>query len=194
MNRQVKDYDTRMGHKPGDKIVHIHRKKKRRLRVSHDVPGLIKFLQDMASQTPLLPSLAILVALWLLLSWGLYACEHQVSDQLNSFGECLWWSFTAMQTQGANIPGPITPLGRLVGSIWSIVGTIGFFGVIIATLYAYFMSPKRRPLRAVIANLKYNLEEFENLSIDELEILKDTISKITDARIKELRQRIPADK
>lgn len=176
----------------GNRIVHISRRKPhRRLRVAPDIPGIIRFLREIATQTPLVPSVFILVILWLLSSWGLYATEHGVSEQFGSFGDVLWWTFTAMQTQGANTPGPITPLGRLIGSIWSIVSTVGFFGVIIATLYAYFMLPKHRPFRAIIGTLQYNLEQLESLSIDELEILRDTIVRIINVRIGEVKQEMP---
>jgi len=94
-----------------------------------------------------------------------------------------------MQTQGANSPGPITALGMLIGSIWSILGTIAFFGVIIGTLYAYFMLPRRRPSREIVSAIQYNLEQLENLSIDELEVLRDTTVRIVNAQIKELQQK-----
>ncbi len=94
-----------------------------------------------------------------------------------------------MQTQGANSPGPITATGILIGSIWSILSTVAFFGVIIGTLYAYFMLPKRRPSREIVSALQYNLEQLENLSVDELELLRDTTIRIVNAQIGELKQR-----
>jgi len=92
-----------------------------------------------------------------------------------------------MQTQGANAPGPITTLGIIIGSIWSIFSTIAFFGVIIGSLYAYFMLPRRRPSREIISAIQYNLEELENLSTDELEALRDTTVRIIDAQINRVR-------
>ena len=94
-----------------------------------------------------------------------------------------------MQTQGANAPGPITAVGIIVGSIWSIFSTIAFFGVIIGTLYSYYMFPRRRPSRELIGAIQYNLEEMENLSIDELEALKETVSRVINARISRLKEK-----
>ena len=94
-----------------------------------------------------------------------------------------------MQTQGANSPGPITAAGILIGSIWSILSTVAFFGVIIGTLYAYFMLPRRRPSREIIGALQYNLEQLENLSVDELELLRDTTVRIVNTQIGELKQK-----
>jgi len=112
-----------------------------------------------------------------------------VNDQITSYGYALWWSFTAMQTQGANAPGPITTYGIIIGSIWSIFSTIAFFGVIIGSLYAYFMLPKRRPSREIISAIQYNLDELENLSADELEVLRDTTVRIVDAQISRLKEK-----
>jgi len=91
-----------------------------------------------------------------------------------------------MQTQGANSPGPITSLGMLIGAIWSIVGTVAFFGVIIATIYAYYMVPRRRPSRVIIGALQYNLDELENLTVDELAALRETVTNIVNARISDI--------
>jgi voltage-gated potassium channel len=77
----------------------------------------------------------------------------------------------------------------IIGSIWSIFSTVAFFGVIIASLYAYFMLPRRRPSREIVGALQYNLEQLENLSIDELEVLRDTTVRIVDAQIRDLKQR-----
>ena len=94
-----------------------------------------------------------------------------------------------MQTQGANSPGPITGSGMLIGSIWSVFSTLAFFGVIIGTLYAYFMLPRRRPSREIVSAIQYNLEQLENLSLDELELLRETTVRIVNAQIGELKQK-----
>ena len=93
-----------------------------------------------------------------------------------------------MQTQGANAPGPITTPGMIIGSIWSILSTVAFFGVIIGSFYAYFMLPRRRPSRELIGAIQYNLEELESLSLNELEALRETIVRIVDAQISRLKE------
>jgi len=174
----------------GDKVLRIRRRRpRRRLRLTPDIPGVFKFLRQIATETPLIPLSLVLVGLWLLSSWGVYLAERGANEQINSYGYALWWTFTAMQTQGANSPGPITAPGMIIGSIWSIFSTVAFFGVIIATLYAYFMLPKRRPSREIVSALQYNLEQLENLSIDELEVLRDTTVRIVDTQIRDLKQK-----
>ena len=172
----------------GDRVLRIKRRKpRRRLRINPDIPGVVRFLKEVISETPLIPLIVVLGLLWLLFSWGVHLAEREVGGQITSYGHALWWTFAAMHTQGANSPGPITALGIAIGSIWSIFSTIAFFGVIIGSLYAYFMLPRRRPSREIVSALQYNLEQMEKLSIDELELLKDTTLRIVNSRIKEMR-------
>ena len=177
----------------GNKVLRVRRRKpRRRLRFTPDIPGIFRFLRQITNETPLIPLSLTLIGLWLLSSWGVYLVERGANEQTNSYGYALWWTFTAMQTQGANSPGPVTTPGMIIGSIWSIFSTIAFFGVIIATIYAYFMLPRRRPSREIIGALQYNLEQLDNLSIDELEVLRDTTVQITSTRIRELKEK-PSD-
>ena len=173
----------------GDKVIRIRRRRPRaRLHLTPDIPGVIRFLRQVTTETPLIPLILALIGLWLLASWGIYLAERGVNEQINSYSYSLWWAFTAMQTQGANSPGPITAPGMIIGSIWSIFSTIAFFGVIIGTLYAYFMLPKRRPSREIVNALQYNLGELENLSVDEVEMLRDTTARIVNAQIRERKE------
>ncbi len=175
---------------PGDKVLRIHRRRpRRRLRITPNIPAVFRFLRDITTKTPLIPLIVTLAALWLLFSLGIYLAERGVNEQITSYGYALWWSFTAMQTQGANAPGPITTPGIIIGLIWSIFSTIAFFGVIIGSLYAYFMLPRRRPSRELISAIEYNLEELENLSADELEALRDIVVRIVDAQISRLKEK-----
>ncbi len=172
----------------GNRTLRFRRRSpRRRLRITPNIPGVLRFLGDVVTKTPLLPLLLALIVLWLLSSWGIYLAEHNVNEQISSYTYALWWSFTAMQTQGANAPGPITTAGMIIGAFWSIFSTIAFFGVIIGTLYSYFMLPRRHPTRELVRAIQYNLEELENLSIDELEALKETTARLVNAQISRLK-------
>ena len=180
---------------PGDKVFRIKRRRpRRRLRINPDIPGVVRFLKEVVSETPLIPLIVILCLLWLLFSWGVHLAESEVDGQITSYGHALWWTFAAMHTQGANSPGPVTALGIAIGSVWSIFSTIAFFGVIIGSLYAYFMLPRRRTSREIVSALQYNLEQIEKLSVDELELLKDTTVRIVESRIREMRSNEPSGK
>ncbi len=175
---------------PGDKVLRVHRRRpRRRLRITPNIPAVFRFIRDMSTKTPLIPLILTLAVFWLLFSLGIYLVERGVNDQIDSYGYALWWSFTAMQTQGANSPGPITVPGMVIGSIWSIFSTVAFFGVIIGSFYAYYMLPRRHPSRELIGAIQYNLGELEDLSIDELEALRETAVRIIDAQINRARKR-----
>lgn len=174
----------------GDKVLRFRRRRYRsRLRITPNIPGVLRFLRDVFIHTPLIPLLTALILLWLISSWGIYLAEHNVNEQISSYTYALWWSFTAMQTQGANAPGPITTIGMIIGAFWSIFSTIAFFGVIIGTLYSYFMLPRRRPSRELIGAIQYNLEEFEKLSVDELGALKEAVTRLIEAQISRLKEK-----
>ena len=188
MQNNRESYEKKDYMRPGDKVIHVQRRRPRRmLRMVPSIPGILRFLWDIVEETPFIPLLFVLVTLWLCFSVGVYLAERLVNEQFYSYWYTLWWTFTAMQTQGANSPGPITPLGTLIGAIWSIIGTVVFFGVIIATIYSYYMLPRRRHTRAIVEALQYNLEELEDLSVDELNALKDTVTNIVDARISSIK-------
>jgi len=153
------------------------------LRIIPNIPGVIRFFTDVIQETPFVPLFFVLIVIFLISSLGIFLVEKSVNPQLDTFGNTLWWSFTAMQTQGANSPGPITPLGIAIGATWSIIGTVAFFGVIIAMFYAYFVDPKRRPSKRIIDALQHNLGELDNLSVEELGVLKDTMINMINARI-----------
>jgi voltage-gated potassium channel len=175
----------------GDKILRIHRRRNyRRLRVTPHIPEIFRFLKQMIMETPLIKALVILAVLWLAFSWGIYMAERGVNEQIDSFGYALWWSFAAMQTQGDNSPGPVTAAGLSLGAIWSIIGTIAFFGVVVGTLYAYFMMPRRHPSREIVHALQYNLERMEKMTVDELEILRDTAVRIVNSEIKKQKNKL----
>ena len=50
-----------------------------------------------------------------------------------------------------------------------------FFGIIVATITAYFMRPMQRPHKKVIDTIEYNLEQLDELTIDEFDLLKETV-------------------
>lgn len=88
-----------------------------------------------------------------------------------------------MQTQGFNAPGPITTWGRVIASVWSILGTLLFFGAIVSSVTVYFLIRKPRPLGEVAASVQYNLGRLEELSAEELETLKDVADRLIQEHI-----------
>ena len=138
-----------------------------------------RFVSDVLIHTPLAKMVLLLLVLWLLFSSGLYFSERGVEgSSITSFGTALYWGVAAFSTAGiADMPH--TGISRTIGAVWIILGSIIFFGAIVATITAYFMRPMQRPARQIIDTIEYNLEQLEDLSITELELLKET----TDALI-----------
>ena len=75
---------------------------------------------------------------------------------------------------------PINSLSEVIGAIWIIVGSLLFFGAIVATVTAYFMRPLQRPSKQIIDTIEYNLEQLDDLSIEELELLKETTDSLIE--------------
>lgn len=191
MKKEEESFERIRPLRPGD-VVLRRRRPHRRLRVLPNIPAFFRFLRDVSARTPLVPLLLTLIALWLLFSLGLYLAESGVSEQISSYGSALWWTFAAMQTQGAATP--VTASGRVIGLIWSIISTILFWGIILSLFYAYFTRPVRRPSREMISTIQYNLGELENLSADELEALRDTTVRLINAQVTKIKEKnIQAD-
>ena len=47
-----------------------------------------------------------------------------------------------------------------------------------ATITTYFMRPMQRPGKKIIDTIEYNLEQLNELTIDELDLLKETVDTL----------------
>ena len=138
-----------------------------------------KFIRDILSHTPIVRMVFLLVFLWFLFSAGLYLGEQGVAGStITSYGKALYWGIAAFSTAGI-ADMPVSAVSEVVGGIWIVVGSMLFFGTIVATVTAYFMRPLQRPAKQIIDTIEYNLEQLGDLSVEELELLKET----TDALI-----------
>lgn len=52
------------------------------------------------------------------------------------------------------------------------------FGTIVATVTSYFMRPLQRPVRKIVDTIEYNLEQLDDLSVDELNLLRETVDAL----------------
>ena len=55
-----------------------------------------------------------------------------------------------------------------------------FFGTIVATVTTYFMRPMQRPHKRIIDTIEYNLEQLNDLNIEELDLLKETVDTLIE--------------
>lgn len=119
-----------------------------------------------------------LIVLWLMFSAGVYLAERNVEGaSINSYGEALYWGVAAFSTAGI-ADAPISGPAQLVGGLWIVIGSVLFFGTIVATVTSYFMRPMQRPHKKIIDTIEYNLEQLNDLTLDELDLLKETVDTL----------------
>ena len=84
----------------------------------------------------------------------------------------------------------VTAAGHVLGAIWTILGCMLFYGTIIASASAYFLLPissyfllpRRGHQAKLVGTLQYNLGRLEELSMNDLEALKnETLGIINNA-------------
>lgn len=139
---------------------------------------LIRFLTEIVTHTPVIKMLVLLVVLWLMFSAGLYFAERTVEHaSITSYGEALYWGIAAFSTAGI-ADTPRSGMAQFVGGVWIVVGSVLFFGAIVATVTTYFMRPMQRPAKRIIDTIEYNLEQLEDLTIEELDLLKETVDTL----------------
>ncbi len=149
---------------------------------------LRRFLTDVVEHTPVLRVTALLIGLWLVFSIALYFAESRAGGSpIASIGAALYWGVAAFSTAGI-ADTPASGLGRLIGGTWIVVGSVIFFGAIVATITMYFMRPFQRPHRRIIDAVEYNLEQLDDLSGEEIDLLRHTIDALID-HVERLRDR-----
>jgi voltage-gated potassium channel len=137
-----------------------------------------RFTKDVLVHTPFIRMIALLVILWLCFSTILFFSERSIQGAtINSYGSALYWGVAAFSTAGI-ADTPKSNMGHLFGGIWIVIGSTIFFGTIVATVTTYFMRPLQRPGKRIIDTIEYNLEQLNELNIDELELLKETVDML----------------
>jgi voltage-gated potassium channel len=120
----------------------------------------------------------LLIILWLIFSAGLYLAERGIEGAaITSYGKALYWGIAAFSTAGI-ADTPKSSIAQLLGGTWIVIGSVLFFGTIVATVTTYFMRPMQRPHKKIIDTIEYNLEQLDDLTIDELDLLKETVDTL----------------
>ena len=137
-----------------------------------------RFVNDVMTYTPLIKMLFLLLALWIVFSSALYIAERgEGGSGITSYAAALYWGVAAFSTAGI-ADTPKSAISMLIGGVWIVVGSGVFFGTIVATITTYFSRPLRRPIKQIIDTIEYNLEQLEELSVEELDLLKDTVDSL----------------
>jgi voltage-gated potassium channel len=120
----------------------------------------------------------LLIILWLIFSAGLYSAEYGIEGAaITSYGHALYWGIAAFSTAGI-ADTPKSSIAQLLGGAWIVIGSVLFFGTIVATVTTYFMRPMQRPHKKIIDTIEYNLEQLDDLTIEELDLLKKTVDTL----------------
>jgi voltage-gated potassium channel len=78
---------------------------------------------------------------------------------ITDYGDALWWAITTVTTVGYGDLHPVTPEGRLVGTVLMVVG-IGMMGVVTATIATRLILPEQQAEdRAEMARVEARLDE-----------------------------------
>ena len=137
-----------------------------------------RFFKDVTEHTPIYKMVGLLVVLWALFSSCVYLAERNAPGaSIQSLGDALYWGVAAFSTAGI-ADTPVTGLAKLLGGVWIVLGSLLFFGTIVATTTGYFMRPMQRPHKHIINAIEYNLEQLEDLDVGELDMLKDTVDAL----------------
>lgn len=136
------------------------------------------FIKDVSVHTPFVKMVILLIVLWFMFSAGMYLSEKSIEEaSIDSYGDALYWGIAAFSTAG--IAGaPVSGAAQLIGGIWIVIGSVLFFGTIVATVTTYFMRPMQRPHKKIIDTIEYNLEQLDDLTVDELDLLKETVDTL----------------
>jgi voltage-gated potassium channel len=139
-----------------------------------------RFVEQIVNRTLFLQMVALLALLWLVFAAAIFMVERGVEgSSIRSFGDAMYWGVAALSTAGI-ADSPVTGASKLIGGAWIVIGSVLFFGIIVSTVTAYFMRPVQRPPDQIIESIEYSLEELDQLSLDELALLKDTVDTLIE--------------
>ena len=98
----------------------------------------------------------------------------------------IWWSFVTATTVGYGDISPTTPAGRVIAAVLMIVG-IGLIGSLTSTITALFFqrhenASKRDTKGEILKTLQMQLDDFENLSDDDIETICKTLKSLHEQK------------
>lgn len=171
--------------RPRVKIIRRSRKAGTRLRRVPRIPSIFIFLKDLIIHTPFLQMFILLVIVWFSLSAGIYFAEYDAEGtSILTYGDALYTALAGFSTSGIAAM-PVTPWGKVLCAFMMVIGSAIFFGAIVAAITVYFMRPLQRPKKQLISTIEYNLGQLEGLSIEELELLKETTDNLINVQIEQ---------
>jgi len=158
----------------------------RLLKISHYSSAFDDLFEVLIEERkPLAATLYLLLVAIFFSSACLYLIEGDVQPAFVSIPESMWWSVVTLTTVGYGDVSPITPLGKFLGALTSIIGvlTVAMMTGIVSSAFTSKLASKREALKYEIAEAlddgiitNEEMEEIEaiarsmNLSSDELKV------------------------
>ncbi|MED4781429.1 ion transporter [Brevibacillus choshinensis] len=121
-----------------------------------------------------------MIMLWS--SLAIYLLEYGVNDNINSFGDALWWSVVTTTTVGYGDISPVTPGGRIMATILMLTG-IGMLGALTANFATHWTelhdkkprNDQDRLTQELTKQAIRHIQEIDQLTETEYETLKETV-------------------
>lgn len=106
-------------------------------------------------------------------------------DNMQTFGDALWWSMVTTTTVGYGDISPESPGGRILAGILMFVG-IGFLGMVTGSIATYFvdrLSHSKKDAKKCFKEeqinfIKSQLDDIENMNQEDIEVLTTVIKDI----------------
>ena len=132
--------------------------------------------------------LTIVVILTAIVAAILFVLERNSNENVDTYLDTVWWAMSSIQTQG-NTWRPETFWGSVVGGAWTVIGTVLFFGAIVASVTVFFLRRRERTEMELINTIKRNLDDLDRLTQVELELLKESTSNVINLQLEQVRAR-----
>jgi voltage-gated potassium channel len=87
--------------------------------------------------------------------------QHARGASIHSYGEALWWAMVTITTVGYGDKVPVTGAGQGIAVVFMIAG-VALFGLLTATISAYFTEATRDGLGARVDDLRQQLTRIED--------------------------------
>ncbi len=164
--------------KPGDRVLHMRTRRSRLTMIERGMSTPLQegyhMLTEIATQTPVPWFIGGLVVLVIVGPIPVWLFERTAENaHMDSYWVALWWAVSAFSTIGHSGVNIETAGGRIAGSIYSVISVALFFGAVIAAFSSYFILTWRKPKRQVVDTVNYYLQRLDELSVDEIQDLKD---------------------
>lgn len=138
----------------------------RLLRGIRSVKTLASFLLQNRAKSAFAAVTLISVTLVFWSSIAILNVETHPDSNIKTAGDALWWSVATIATAGFGDRYPVTPEGRLLGTILLVAG-VGLFGTVTAFVASWFLEGEEarleEPVERELKDLRRKIEELEAL-------------------------------